>query len=281
MATWRFRTACFFLLFAGAGCGVAQSPATKPGESSAPGSSASGQPGPSQPGSNQPGLNQKEVLDYSVEWRLIAAGDAKFTWTSLSNAPMGASEVRLHLESKGLVSRLFRVDDDYTVMLGQNFCAQNTFLVAHEGSRNRETRVTYDAQRKQADYLEKDLTKNTTATHQVEIPACVHDVLGALMVLRTLRLEPGKTAQIPVSDGKKFVQVKVEAQRREQLKTALGTVNTIRYEAFLFDNVLYKRSGHLHIWMTDDERRLPVELQVRLQFTIGTITLRLEKEEKS
>jgi hypothetical protein len=260
MASWRFRTACFFLLFAGAGCGVAQSPATAPGESSAP---------------------HKEVLDYAVEWRLISAGDAKFTWTSLSNAPMGASEVRLHLESKGLVSRLFHVNDDYTSMLGPNFCAQNTFLVAHEGNRNRETRVTYDAQRRQADYLEKDLTKNTTTTHQVEIPPCVHDVLGALMVLRTLRLEPGKTAQIPVSDGKKSVEVKVESQRREQLKTTLGTMNTIRYEAFLFDNVLYKRSGHLQIWMTDDDRRLPVQLQVRLQFTIGTITLRLEKEEKS
>jgi len=264
MASWRFRTACFFLVFvlvfAGAGSGVAQGPATAPAESSAP---------------------HKEVLDYSVEWRLISAGDAKFTWTSLSNAPMGASEVRLHLESKGLVSRLFHVNDDYTGMLGANFCAQNTFLAAHEGSRNRETRVTYDAQRRQADYLEKDLTKNTTVTHQVEIPPCVHDVLGALMVLRTLRLDPGKTAQIPVSDGKKFVEVKVESQRREQLKTALGVMSTIRYEAFLFDNVLYKRSGHLHIWMTDDDRRLPVQLQVRLQFTIGTITLRLEKEEKS
>jgi hypothetical protein len=55
---------------------------------------------------------------------------------------------------------------------------------------------------------------------------------------------------------------------------------TIRYEVFLFDNVLYKRSGHLHIWLTDDNSRLPVQLQVRLQFTIGTITLKLEKEDK-
>jgi hypothetical protein len=172
MASSRFRTACFFLVFAlvfaGAGSGVAQSPAIAPGESSAPRSAGSSQ---------SAGPSQKEVLDYAVEWRLVSAGDAKFTWTSLSNAPMGASEVRLHLESKGLVSRLFHVNDDYTGMLGPNFCAQNTFLIAHEGSRNRETRVTYDAQRHEADYLEKDLTKNTTVTHQVEIPPCVHDVL--------------------------------------------------------------------------------------------------------
>lgn len=258
MALWRFRTACCLLVLAAAASGIAQSPS--PIADTAP---------------------RKEVLDYAVEWRLVPAGDARFTWTSLSNSPLGASEVRLHLESKGLVSRLFRVDDDYTAMMGPNFCVMNTFIAAHEGSRNRETRITYDPQRRQADYLEKDLTKNTTVAHQVEIPSCVHDVIGALMVLRSLHLDPGKTAQIPVSDGRKFVQVKVESQTREPLKTSLGTVNTIRYEAFIFNNVLYKRTGHLHIWMTDDDRRLPVQLQVRLQFTIGTLTLRLEKEEKS
>jgi hypothetical protein len=83
-----------------------------------------------------------------------------------------------------------------------------------------------------------------------------------------------------VSDGKKFVQVKIESERREDLNTAMGPRKTIRYEIFLFDNVLYKRSGRMHIWLTDDNNRLPVQLQVRLQFTIGTITFKLEKEEK-
>jgi hypothetical protein len=58
-------------------------------------------------------------------------------------------------------------------------------------------------------------------------------------------------------------------------------MKTIRYEAFLFDNILFRRSGHLHIWLTDDERRLPVQLQVKMNVAIGTITLRLEKEGKS
>jgi hypothetical protein len=36
----------------------------------------------------------------------------------------------------------------------------------------------------------------------------------------------------------------------------------------------------LHVWLTDDNMRLPVQLQVRLQIAIGTITLKLEKDEK-
>jgi hypothetical protein len=224
-----------------------------------------------------------ETLDYAIEWRLIPAGTAKITWATMAGAGLNGgpvSEVRLHLESAGLVSRLFRVDDDYTAALGANFCAQNTFLSAHEGNRNKETRVVFDSQNHKASYIEKDLTKNSVVNHEVEIPPCVHDVLGGLLVLRNLRLEPGKTARIPLSDGRKFVEAKVESQRREELKTDLGTFKTIRYEVFVFDDVLFKRPGHLHIWLTDDDWRLPVQLQVRLQIAIGTITFRLEKEEK-
>jgi hypothetical protein len=131
---------------------------------------------------------------------------------------------------------------------------------------------------RKATFVEKDLTKNTTATQDVALQSnCVHDLIGGLIALRYMRLDPGKTAQIPVSDGKKYVVAKVESQRREQLKTDFGTVNTVLYEIYLFDNVLFRRSGHLHVWFTDDDRRLPVQLQVRLQFAIGTITFRLEK----
>jgi len=223
-----------------------------------------------------------EAFDYAIEWRLIPAGTAKLSWAALPGSGSGgtASEIRLHLESAGLVSRLFRVSDDYTAALGQNLCAQSTFLSAHEGNRSKETRVVFDARTHKAGYVEKDLVKNSTVNHEIEIPPCVHDVLGALLVLRNLKLEPGKTAQIPLSDGKKFVQAKVESQRREEIRTDLGTFKTIRYEVFIFNNVLFKRSGHLHIWLTDDDWRLPVQLQVHFQIAIGTITFQLEKQEK-
>ncbi|MDE3195137.1 MAG: DUF3108 domain-containing protein [Acidobacteriota bacterium] len=233
-----------------------------------------------EPPTQAPGVPAHETLDYDVEWRLIQAGTARLTWAAMSGAPNSSGELRLHLESAGLVSRLFRVQDDYTASLGPNLCAQSTFLSAHEGNRNRETRVVYDSLNHKANYVEKDLVKNSTVNHEVEIPSCVHDVLSGMLVLRKLRLDTGKTVQIPLSDGKKFVQAKVEAQQREEVKTELGTFKTIRYEVFVFNNVLFKRSGHLHIWLTDDETRLPVQLQVRLQFAIGTITFHLKKQEK-
>ena len=218
-----------------------------------------------------------ETFDYSIEWRLINAGKAHLEWNAAPSGSATTGDVRLHVESAGLVSRVFLVNDEYTAAMKSGFCAESTLIQAQEGGRHKETRVTYDEVAHKALYVEKDLNKNTTAMQDVAIPGCVHDLIGGLIALRFLRLEPGKTAQIPVSDGKKFALARVEAQRREQLKTDYGTVNTVLYEIYLFDNVLFRRSGHLHVWITDDDRRLPIQLEVRLQFTIGTITFRLEK----
>ena len=59
---------------------------------------------------------------------------------------------------------------------------------------------------------------------------------------------------------------RVEAQQREDIKTPAGAFKTIRYEAFLFNDVLYRRYGHLYVWLSDDARKLPVQIRVRLQF---------------
>jgi hypothetical protein len=200
-----------------------------------------------------------------VDWN----GDTRAGW-----------QVGLRLESVGLVSKLFKVDDTYSARLDGALCAQNLHLTSHEGNRQRETRVTFDAEAHRASYLERDRIKNSVVlATETPIPACVHDVVGGLFFLRTLNLETGQSSQVPVSDGKRSVMAKVEAQAREDVKTPAGTFHTTRYEIYLFNGVLYKRPAHLYIWLSDDRRRLPVQLRVRMQFTIGTITLQLVKHE--
>ena len=217
-----------------------------------------------------------ETLFYNVEWRLINAGRARLDFQREG----GGAQVKIHLESVGLVSTLYKVDDTYSATLNPSLCAETVEMSAHEGPRSRETRITFDGGTHRADYLERDRIKNTVMSqHEIEIPSCVHDVLGGLMYMRTLNLEPGQSAMATVSDGKKSVLAKVEAQSREDIKTPEGVFHTICYEVYLFNNVLFRRPAHLHIWLTDDRRRLPVQLQVRMQFTIGTITLHLLKHE--
>src|SRR5687768_3678486 len=221
----------------------------------------------------------REAFFYKVEWRLITAGKARLEWNAAPE-PATGSQARLHLESVGLVSKLYKVEDDYTAIVNQALCVQSTHMTSHEGNRQRETNVTYDAETKRASYLERDRVKNTVVlAREIDIPACVYDVVGGVFYLRRLNLEPGQSTQVPVSDGKKSVMARIEAQRREDVKTPGGTFKTIKYEIFLFNDVLYRRSAHLYVWLTDDRRKLPVQVRVRMPITIGTLTLLLEKHE--
>jgi hypothetical protein len=222
-------------------------------------------------------LPARESLTYSIEWRLIGAGRATVQWTSTGN---DTAQINLRVESIGLVSKLFKVEDNYVANLGSGLCAQAVQLTAQEGSRQRETKITFDYPNHRADYLERDRIKNTVVlARETEIPACVHEIIGALYFLRTLSLEPGQSALLPLTDGKKSAVVKVEELQREDVKTVAGAFKTIRFEAYVFNGVLYRRPAHLYVWLTDDPRRLPVQIRVRMQVTIGTITLQLEKHD--
>ncbi len=213
-----------------------------------------------------------ERLSYSVEWRLIHGGNVV--------VETGPSSAALKLESAGLVSTLYKVDDKYQVRFDAPFCATSSSMDAKEGSRHRETSVTFDRDRNRASLTEKDPLKNTIVSKtDVQIPNCVHEVITGLLQLRRTKVDLGQSVQIPISDGRKSALVRIEAQEREQVKTPAGTFNTVRYEVNLLNGVVYSRKGRVFVWMTDDDRKLPVQFRLRMNFPLGTITLDLEKQE--
>jgi len=184
----------------------------------------------------------------------------------------------MHLESSGIVASLFKVDDLYQTNYQDGYCSLSSVLDSKEGKRHHETRVTYDRARNRASYVERDILKSQVL-HEgtIDTPACVSEVVAALLKLRDLRIEPGQSTQTPVSDGRRAASVKIQAEEREQLKTLAGTFPTIRYEADLMNGVVYTRKGRVHIWFSDDSARLAVQIRLRMNFPIGTVTLQLEK----
>lgn len=213
-----------------------------------------------------------ERLSYTIEWRLIHAGNMV--------VESGPTSDVLKLESAGMVSTLYRIEDTYRVQFEAPFCATSSLMDAREGSRHRETTVNFDRIRNRASLVEKDMVKNTIVSKtDVQIPNCAHEVITALKQLRRTKVEVGQSVQLPVSDGRKSAAVKVEAQERERVITPAGSFNTVRYEINLLNGVVYSRTGRVFIWLTDDDRRLPVQFRLRMSFPLGTITLELEKEE--
>lgn len=216
-----------------------------------------------------------EVFSFLVEWRLINAGRTDLTWNRDANGYQG----ELKLYSSGLVSRLYKVNDLYEAKGTGDLCAQSARLQSEEGDRKRDTTIRWTGQK--SFYTERDLIKNETVLErELDSPPCVHDVLAALAKLRSLKnLQPGQSTTLPVSDGKKTVMARIEAQEKEKISTSLGTFQAIRYEAFLFNDVLFKRNARLFIWISDDARRLPVQIRVKMRIHIGTVTFTLDQVE--
>jgi hypothetical protein len=213
-----------------------------------------------------------ERFTYTVEWRLIHAGDVV--------VESGPTSDVVKLESAGMVSALYKIEDTYRVQFEGALCATSSLMDAREGSRHRETAINFDRTRSRAFLIEKDLVKNTLVSKtDVQIPACAHEVITALKQLRRTKVEIGQSVQLPVSDGRKAAAVKIEAQEREQVKTPAGTFNTVRYEVNILNGVVYSRTGRVFVWLTDDDRRVPVQFRLRMSFPLGTVTLELEKEE--
>jgi hypothetical protein len=218
-----------------------------------------------------------EKLSFRIEWRLITAGTATLNLKKTGN---DIWDTDLKIESAGVLTRLYPVLDSYRVAANSNFCPASAVLDAREGKRHYLTRLTFDGARHRVRTEQRDLVNNTSTGKDLEAQPCTYEIVGALYALRLMNFEPGKSATIPVTDGKKVVNARIDNQARETVSFGGKSYQTLRYEAYLFDNILYRRRGRLFIWVTDDKERIPVQFRVQMGFPVGSVTVQLEKDER-
>ncbi len=97
------------------------------------------------------------------------------------------------------------------------------------------------------------------------------DVITSFYYLRRQPLEIGKSVHISMFDSNKFLNTEVRVLRHEQFTMDNGQeVPTIIVEPVLKSEGLFQKSGTIMIWLTDDERRMPVRMETKLK--IGWVT---------
>ncbi len=208
---------------------------------------------------------------------MVTAGQAELKLTAPDS---NGWQLDLQITSAGLVNQLYRVQDNYKLTTTEKFCATSVNLDAQEGKHHTTTSIAFDNQSHKLHATLKDLVTNENKKNDLDIPPCAYDIAGALMTLRSSDLQPGMKFSLPITNGKKLADVRVEGLGREKITLNGKTYNTIRYETFIFDNVLYRRKGRLLIWISEDGQRLPVQMRFVFGFPLGDITLELDKSER-
>ena len=131
-----------------------------------------------------------------------------------------------------------------------------------EGSYSNDSAIIYDQ-------IQRKVIKDNGRTI-IEAPPLVQDVLSEFYYYRTLDIKIGETETIPVvADNGKIYDVLVKAIRREKVRVPAGEFNCIVVEPYLKFEGIFKHQGKIHIWLTDDKRKVPV--LIKSGIIIGTI----------
>lgn len=91
--------------------------------------------------------------------------------------------------------------------------------------------------------------------------------------VRTIPLEVGETYAVDRYFKPDRNPVKIEVLRRERIKVPAGTFETIVVRPVIKAKGLFSEQGDAEIWLSDDPRRLLVQMRSRLP--IGTLVLAL------
>ncbi len=213
-----------------------------------------------------------ETLSYDVTWSIFPAGRVTATLIAPPKGLGGSYEVKTTAESKGFVSLLYDVEDEFHSFINPaTLCSQSISKRINEGRRHKVTNIQFDYVRKLAILNEHDPTnpKAPPKHDEKSIPACVEDVVSAFYFLRGQPLRIGDKINLAVNDGSPTTNVVVEVQAREQIQTGIGTRAALRVEPKVFGS-LYPRKGRMLIWFSDDAQHLP--LRIKMMISIGDIT---------
>jgi len=94
--------------------------------------------------------------------------------------------------------------------------------------------------------------------------------------LRTIPLEVGKSYKYDRYFKKDLNLVVIKVVKREKMELPDGKeVTCLILNPVVGEEGLFAPKSRAMLWLTDDERRLPVQIRAKLPF--GTVTLRLEK----
>ena len=226
-----------------------------------------------------------EELIYQAEFTrgLLRGVDvAEFHFKSTTeHVARGADDaVVLHLTgdvvSKGLFPRIagfkFHQHVESTADV-EPFRALHTDKIEEQGKRSRVLEAVFDHKTHKVLWSERSPSPQSGAFDFTEP---IQDVLTVIYYLRTQKLEAGKSFDVPVTDAGRVFRMSVTAFEEKEIDTVLGKVTAIRVEPALFgDTSLVRARGHLSIWITKDDRHLPVRAQLKVD--LGTFDIKLKR----
>ncbi len=206
-----------------------------------------------------------EKLEYRVGYKFITAGNAYFYVRPQPVVRNGQNcyDIRFEVRSLKSLDWLYRVKDGYQTLLDVDGIFPHEFEQhVREGGYSRDFKAQFDQTRNIAFANDKEY----------QIPPYVHDIVSAFYYIRTQDLRSkrkGEIIQLQNFFDDKTNELAIKILGRQEIEVGAGTFRCIVIEPMIVEGGLFKSDGRLLIWLSDDDRKIPIKVSTKIP--IGTI----------
>jgi len=215
-----------------------------------------------------------ESLQYGLYYSFIKAGTAYIKTRGLTsiNGRM-AYLIQTTAFSATVIDSVFKVRDvNYSWLDAKTFHSLGYSQSVREGNYKRDEWVAFDA--KNGRYYGEIQKKKEPRTIVGQLDIEVLDMLSSLYYVRLHPLQVGKDIVFDIVNREKQYPLVVKVLGKETVKTEAGKFNCWIVEPqFRGEGIFVAKGKSLKVWITDDEYRMPVKMEVEV--FIGSVSAEL------
>ncbi len=217
-----------------------------------------------------------ERLVFALKYEFVTGGTATM---EVSEGPIidGKPSIQIHsnARSNSFVDAFFKVRDFNASLIDRDSLYSRNF---HQNLREghyavmRNTSLDYKTRTFKYQKLRKG--KTTERTGPIETPA--FDILSAFFSARTRPLKLGEKFELTVfSDGEMYQLVVNVHTKLQKITVPAGKFECFRLDpAIIGDGIFKAKEGKMQVWLTNDERKMPV--LIRSKVAVGSFDAELE-----
>ena len=212
-------------------------------------------------------FNDGEVLTYEIRYGRLTAGEAKLEISKSEYRGQEVYVIRSLASTNSFFDKIFRVRDEIESISIYDSFESLVFTKRLQEGKYRQHRIHQNfLQQNFSIYSSFRFGAGEWEEVRIEIPSTTYDLLSAFYMVRTRELEIGDVIDLPLTvDGKNY-DASVKVLRKEKIKTVLGEIECLVVEPGLAGEAIFQQTGDIHIWLTNDERKIPVLLQSKIIF---------------
>lgn len=233
--------------------------------------SHAGNPGPYFPG--------EELVYRITAMRFISAGSAVFT-VDEEAGPGGRPFYRLRVTANSAFpfSAFFRVRNSMEALVDADTLLPVSFVKdRREAAFRRHVSVEFDR--------DENIARPSGEWDAFSVPPEVRDYLSVFYHVRGAELATGESAVFTATGGRKTYDVRLEALRRETVPKWGRQVETVVLKVSVSDfdpgGAIDDDSQEVLLWISDDDLRLPLRMELEAAFgNLNMILIRYDEGER-